>query len=123
VTIVKAKRRGRYIGANERKCDGEECENFVPQGWYKNRPAYLSCSAECWHRRFFRGNLLLKCDCGCGKDFRRRCKRKTVTNLVFFSWKHRGDYLRNKYLTENCGVFRGVLEEYTQDLLPYTIAT
>jgi integrase/recombinase XerC len=111
--IVKAKKGGgRYIGANERKCDCEDCENFVPEGWYRHRPTYFSCSANCWYRRFVKGNLVLKCDCGCGKDVLRPCKRKTTTGLVFASKKHQSNYLINKYLTERCGVFRDIADEY-----------
>jgi hypothetical protein len=58
VAIAKAKKGGRYINPNERKCHGEECEAFVPSGWYAHRPIYLSCSADCWHRRFVKGDLI-----------------------------------------------------------------
>jgi integrase/recombinase XerC len=110
--VVRAKKGGRYIGANERQCHGNECGNFVPEGWYRKRPTYLSCSAECWYRRFLKGNLIRKCACGCGKDVLRPCKRKSATGLVFLSARHQADYITNKYLAETCGVFRGIFDEY-----------
>ena len=84
----------------------------MPAGWYACRPTYLSCSAECWYGRFVKGNLVLKCGCGCGEDVLRPCKRKRPTELVFSSKEHLSNYLINKYLTERCGLFRGVAEGY-----------
>jgi integrase/recombinase XerC len=113
VAVVKAQKWGRYIGTNERKCDDEKCEKFVPEGWYRYRPPYLSCSAECWYRRFVKGNLVMQCGCGCGKDVLRPCKRKSrPTGLVFVSLQHQSNYIVSKYLTETCGVFRGILDTY-----------
>jgi integrase/recombinase XerC len=112
VAVVKAKPRARYIGATERRCDGEGCENFVPEGRYATRPPYLSCSAECWYRRFLKGNLVRQCGCGCGREVLRPCDRKTATGLVFASSKHQRSYLINKYLTDHCGKFRDTVDEY-----------
>jgi integrase/recombinase XerC len=112
IAVLRAKKGGRYIAANERKCDGEDCDNFVPEGWYRTHPTYLSCSAECWYRRFLKGNLLRKCACGCGKDVLRGCKKANVTRRVFFSQLHQVEYCKNKYLAETCGAFRDIFDEY-----------
>jgi integrase/recombinase XerC len=64
LAIVKRMMCGRYIGPNEHKCDGDTCDNFVPQGRYRAHPAYLSCSAECWYRRSIKGNLAYSGGCG-----------------------------------------------------------
>jgi site-specific recombinase XerD len=110
--VAMTKKHGRYIAANEHQCEGAGCDNFVPEGWYGDRPTYLSCSAECWYRRSLKGNLVRKCACGCGKNVSRPSKRKTVTGLIFFSIEHKGNYLRNKHLDESCGWFRVIVDEY-----------
>jgi site-specific recombinase XerD len=126
---VKAKRKSRYVGANEYRCDGEGCENFVPEGRYGTQPAYLSCSAECWYRRSLKGNMHLTCGCGCGQEFLRASQPETVCGLVFISKEHHGDYLREKHLTEHCGVFYGIATEFLEGYAslryrnPYTVRT
>ena len=112
VAEVKALKWGRYIGPNEHKCEGGDCDNFVPEGRYRSKPTYLTCSPECWYRRSVKGNLVLPCGCGCGGEVLRPCKRKTATGLVFVSTKHKSEYLTNKYLTECCGPFREIVDEY-----------
>jgi len=44
VAEVKAMKLGRYIGPREHACEGGDCDNFVPEGRYGFRPAYLTCS-------------------------------------------------------------------------------
>lgn len=112
VAEVKALKWGRYIEHGGHKCEGGDCDNFVPEGRYRSKPNYLTCSPECWHRRSVKGNLVLPCGCGCGGEVLRPCKRKTATGLVFVSMKHQGEYLINKYLTECCGPFREIVDEY-----------
>jgi integrase/recombinase XerC len=109
---VKTIQGGRYIGPKEHRCEGDNCSNFVPEGWYRMIPSYLSCSAACWFRRMAKGNIRMKCGCGCGQEFLRASKRRSISRLVFFSPQHQGDYVRNKYLTESCGAFREIVDEY-----------
>jgi site-specific recombinase XerD len=110
---------GRYLRHGEHKCDGGNCDNFVPEGQYGSRPAYLTCSYDCWHRRSAKGNLVLKCSCGCGQDFLRPYKRKTLTGLVFASKEHMSAHLIDKYLAEHCGSFRKVVDEYLNGFAAY----
>jgi integrase/recombinase XerC len=112
---VKKLPRGRYIRPNEHKCEGDACSNFVPEGRYSIIPAYLSCCAACWYRRRERGNIRVKCDCACDREFFRsaaRIKRANTGGLLFFSPQHQGHYIRNKYLADRCGVFREIVDEY-----------
>jgi integrase/recombinase XerC len=101
-----------YVEPNDRKCEAGECDKFIPEGSYEHRPSYLSCSAECWYRRMRKGNLVLVCACGCGKQVLRPCKRESVNGLVFFSRQHCGDYLSGKYVNESCGAFQEMFREY-----------
>jgi integrase/recombinase XerC len=109
---VKCFQHGRYIGRNEHQCEGGDCSNFVPEGHYSKKPVYLCCSAECWYRRNQRGSHRMKCGCGCGREFFRLSKRNNTNGLVFFSPRHQGDYVRNKNLTNSCGAFREIIDEY-----------
>jgi integrase/recombinase XerC len=36
--IVKTMKGGRYIGTGEHKCEGADCDNFVPEGRYRPQP-------------------------------------------------------------------------------------
>jgi len=110
---VKRLRNGRYIVTNEHKCEGPNCDRFVPEGRYLVG-VMLTCCAECWLRRGGRGSTRMKCGCGCGKELLRNSKRKNVSGMVFFSPQHRGSYVRNKHLTDSCGAFREVVEEYLE---------
>lgn len=103
---------GRYIRPNEHKCEGENCGHFVHEGRYTLKPRYLMCSPECWYARSVKGNLVLKCGCGCGEDVLRPSKRTTLTGLVFVSHKHSGRYFSEKHLNAYCGEFREIVDEY-----------
>ena len=104
--------RFRHIEANEYKCDGPNCENFVPEGFYNKQSSFYTCSAECWKRRVVLGYRLLTCGCGCGQDFIGRGTRKQIEGKYFLNMRHYGDYLHNKYVTETSGVFRDIVVEY-----------
>lgn len=52
------------------------------------------------------------CGCGCGTEFLRASKRPRKGGLVFLSNRHQGDFLINKLLTESCGYFRPIADEY-----------
>src|SRR5260370_32821372 len=112
VEAVQANKTGRYIGPNQYKCDGPQCENFVPTGLYSKIFRVLTCSSRCSNRREWKGTQRLTCGCGCGLDFLGKKKRNNVDGLVFISSQHRGTYIRNKYLRESCGVFLGLATEY-----------
>lgn len=110
--IVEKMKGGRYVHANEQKCQAGGCDNFVPAGWYANRPNYLSCSGQCCLRRSLRGNHARKCGCGCGQNVYRSAGKKKVLGLVFVSREHRSNHRRNRYLTANCGNFKDLALEY-----------
>lgn len=110
--VVKKMKGGRYVAPNEQRCEAGSCDNFVPEGWYANRPNYLSCSGKCCLRRSIRGNLCRQCGCGCGLNVYRSSAKKTASGLVFASPQHRGNYRRAQYLTECCGIFRDLVVEY-----------
>ncbi len=109
---VKESRCDRYIGLDQQKCERDGCTNFVPEGLYRSRPTYLTCSAECWHRRNSKGKPIRNCDCGCGQQVLRRCKRKSVTGQMFVSPKHHGNYQINKHLAQRCGLLLNIVDEY-----------
>lgn len=112
---VKKLQQARYIDQNERKCDRDECSNFVPEGRYRTNPAFLCCSADCWYAHTFKdGGERVTCDCGCGTEFTRKKKQNNPGGLVFLSPQHGGDYHRKKYLEESCGVFREIAYEYLE---------
>jgi integrase/recombinase XerC len=110
-TKVKKLPRGRYINANEYKCELTDCSNFVPEGRYYLR-SYLCCSAACWYRRHELGSMVLTCACGCGTEFTRRKKKRNDEGLVFLDVHHAGAYQREKLASERCGRFRGTFDEY-----------
>jgi len=111
-TAIREMTWGRYVGPNEHKCENLECDRFVPPGRYRSKPAFLSCSAACWYRRSSRGNIQMKCDCGCGKEFFRASRRPSATGLVFLSPQHQGDYFSRVYVEQNCGLFVEIVNEY-----------
>lgn len=112
VRKVKSLRWGRYIGPNDTKCQGRDCNNSIPEGRYGGRVVYFACCADCWKNRSAEGNILMKCGCGCGQEFLRPSRRATVSGLRFLSMKHRDDYIRMKHLNEASGAFRATIDEY-----------
>lgn len=110
---LKASKRGRYIGPNEHKCEGPDCNNFIPQGRYDRKADYLACCGQCWVRRRTKGNRLLKCGCGCDQEFLGRAERRPIDGRYFLSSRHFGVYLHNKYV-EGCGAFKEIIREYLE---------
>lgn len=108
---VKGSHNSRYVGESKCTCDGPGCENFLPAGFYDVRATYYGCCWECWVRRRTKGNRLLKCGC-CGKEFLGRAERKPIDGMYFMSARHYGNFKRRKYLTEMCGPFLGLADEY-----------
>jgi integrase/recombinase XerC len=111
--VIKNLKTGRYVGHNEHKCEGPGCDNFVPEALYDRHADFLTCCGECWIRRRTKGNNLLTCGC-CGQEFRGSVERKPKDGLYFLNSRHYGDYIHEKYLTENCGGFRSVADEYLE---------
>jgi integrase len=110
--VVKFSSTGRYIGPNEHRCEGPDCDNFVPAGRYDVRADYVTCCGECWIRRRTKGNRLLTCGCGCDEQFLGRAERRPIDGLYFMDSKHFGVYLHNKYLDKNCGALRPIADEF-----------
>jgi hypothetical protein len=109
VAAVKKLPFGDYISAQERQCDGFECNNFLPEGRYHRGSGKQYCSPECWLR--CHGREPAKCECGCDTWF--LCKIERIGDKpVFMSPRHAGAYYRNKRLAEACGSFKEVLDEY-----------
>ncbi len=109
--ITQRSKTGRYIGANEHKCEGPGCDNFVPATLYDRHADFLTCSTQCWLRRRTKGNQLMTCGC-CGEQFRGNSQRKPVGGLYFLSAEHYGRYLRRNYLDENLGALKAIVLEY-----------
>ncbi len=109
---LKAGKHGRYIGPNEHKCEGPNCDNFVPGGRYDRKADYLTCCGECWVRRRTKGNRILICACGCGQEFLGRAERKPINGLYFLSPEHYGNYLRKQYLVSSAGPFLPIVQEF-----------
>lgn len=105
---------GRYIGPNEHKCEGPDCNNFIPEGRYDRRADFLTCCGECWIRRRTKGNRLLMCGCGCGKEFRGKAERLPINGLYFFNSKHYGAYQQEQYLESCWGVFQEIFRNYLE---------
>ena len=110
--ILKASTTGMYIAESQRRCDGPQCENFIPSGLYSRTARILTCSPRCANRREWKGTHDLICDCGCGLHFLGTKKKNNVSGLVFISQQHRAHYITNKYESESCGAFIGLLAEY-----------
>ena len=110
--IVKAMKRGRYIGPNQEKCGRAACNNLLPEGRYMLRASKFLCSLECMMLCLTKGNQRLKCACGCGKDVIRRALWSSESGRAFFSLEHKKTYEFNQLLTEKCGVFHDLAVEY-----------
>jgi hypothetical protein len=99
-----------YIEAGNRRCDGEACANFVPEGRYSGG-SFRTCSAACYYACANAGQSARMCACGCGQEVRRITWRNS-DGPVFVSGKHSGSYRIDKHLSANIGVFRPILDEY-----------
>jgi integrase/recombinase XerC len=110
--VLKEGTGGLYVGPSEVKCEGPECDNYIPEGRYDRRADFLACCGECWVRRRTKGTRLLMCGCGCGQEFLGRAERRPTDGLYFLSSKHFGEYLHNKYLKERCGPFLDLVNQY-----------
>ncbi len=105
---------GFYIGPDERKCEGPDCNNFIPEGRYDSRADFYVCCGECWLRRRSKGNRLLTCGCGCNQQFLGRAERKPINGLYFLSSKHYGAYQKEQYLVSSTGVFLSIVREFLE---------
>lgn len=103
---------GLYIGPNERKCDGPDCTNFLPEGRYDLRATSHFCCGKCWFRRRLTGDTVYHCDCGCGEDFTGRRDHPVTNGLRFKSQKHYGAYLKDQHAKSSCGVFLPIVNEF-----------
>lgn len=110
--MSKAAKAYRFVGCGERKCESPVCGNFIPAGKYHVRVKFFSCSAKCWTLRKPKGSILMTCACGCGIQFLRASHRPSKSGLAFFSPRHMGDYVIEKYLQQSCGPFRSIADEY-----------
>ena|ERR1035441_3438159 len=81
--ILKATQKGIYIGPNEYKCNGPNCEHFIPFGFYKKRARFLTCSSRCAIRLKWKGTRRLTCGCGCGREFLGNNKKEQCVRSSF----------------------------------------
>lgn len=112
--ILKQSKRYQYIDANQRKCDGPDCDNFLPEGRYDLRADVLTCSGDCWLRRRSKGNRKLTCGCGCGQEFLGKAERRPTNGLYFMNARHYGDYQKEQHLIASCGPHLPVVKEYLE---------
>lgn len=118
-TACKAKaiaRKGglRYVEHQQVKCGAISCTNYVPEGLYAINPAVLTCSGACAKpplRATTVRRQTVQCRCGCGVELTRRVSEHNKEGY-FASSRCRDRYRIQRYLTENCGVFKELVEEY-----------
>ena len=104
----------RFIPGNSYRCEGPNCQNFVPEGFYDLRAGYYTCCGECWIRRRTKGNRLLTCGCGCNRQFLGRAERKPIDGKYFLSPRHYGDYQHKQYVIEMAGPYADLFNEYLE---------
>jgi integrase/recombinase XerC len=110
---VKLLKSGRFVDECSEYCHAPGCSKFVPQGRYTGKFRFIACSPDCYRRRQLDGSIRLTCGCGCGGQVRRASNgRKGRSGRVFLSREHRDEYRRNTFLSETCGVFLPIMEEY-----------
>ncbi|QNI30854.1 tyrosine-type recombinase/integrase [Alloacidobacterium dinghuense] len=116
--ILKQSKRYMYIEANRRKCEGPNCDNFIPEGRYDLRADFLTCSGECWLRRRSKGTRLLTCGCGCGQEFLGKAERRPTNGLYFLNSKHYGVYQREQHMIASCGPLLPIANKYFNGWAP-----
>lgn len=105
---IKQLKSGQWVESNSRKCDREECVEFVAEGHYAKHSS-LCCSSDCYSNRiYYDGGQKMTCRCGCGKEFSRKYK---ADKPAFSSNKCHARYKVEKNLA-SCGSFRPLVEEY-----------
>jgi integrase/recombinase XerC len=112
--IVKDTELWRYIAAGTYRCESPGCTNFIPEGQYYKKAAFLTCCGECWVSRQSKGNRLLMCGCGCGEEFLGRAKRKPIGGLYFKSQRHYGACRHKQNVIKASGVFHDLVTEYLE---------
>jgi integrase/recombinase XerC len=113
---LKGKPGVRYVEHQQIKCGAIGCTNYVPEGRYATRPGVLICSAKCARalpRVSGARRQVVNCRCGCGAELTRRLNPNNKEGY-FASSQCRDRYRIQQYLTENCGVFKDVVEEYLE---------
>jgi hypothetical protein len=102
---VKMLKNGRFVDPESEPCRASGCTSFLPGGRYEHKLVFVACSPGCYKRCLLEGRIRLTCGCECAREVSRAFNRNNKTGLVFFSQKHRGDYVKSKRLTETCGAF------------------
>jgi integrase/recombinase XerC len=113
---LKGKPGVRYVEHQQIKCGAIGCTNYVPEGRYATRPGVLICSAKCARalpRVSGARRQVVNCRCGCGAELTRRLNPNNKEGY-FASSQCRDRYRIQQYLTDNCGVFKDVVEEYLE---------
>lgn len=103
---------GLYVGPNERKCGDYDCKDFLPEGRYDARNAFLTCSAKCWLRRHGAGETTHRCDCGCGEEFIGRRRHGVIHGRRFKDNKHKGAFEKRQHAESVCGELLPIALEF-----------
>jgi integrase len=103
--------RAKYIPANTQRCSAEECENYLPEGWYWFRPTNLGCSPECWRRQHSAKGPQVPCGCGCGQIVARPASSISEDGMNFVNRAHLGEYNMQQTFGK-CGPFESIAKEY-----------
>lgn len=104
--------RMRYVRPQAETCSAANCRKHIPSGWYGRLPERLTCSSDCWLQIQLDSQPVVFCGCGCGERVERIFYRKNVGGLSYVSMDHYFAHLRATNLSEACGAFRAVVEEY-----------
>jgi integrase/recombinase XerC len=111
--VIATKGMLRYVEHQQVKCGAIGCTNYVPEGRYAPNPGVLTCSAVCAGAPLAASRQQVTCRCGCGVELTRRLSENNKEGY-FASYECHGRYRLQQNLTENCGVFRDLVEEYLE---------
>jgi len=104
----------RYVEQRQVKCGASGCTNYIPEGVYSLNPPVLTCSAMCAKTKLRATSSRMQqvlCRCGCGVMLTRRISDHNKEGY-FASGSCRDRYRIQRYINENCGVLKDLIEEY-----------
>jgi integrase/recombinase XerC len=102
--------RGSYIGPNQIRCVGPDCQNFIPEGRYNKAREFFYCSGECWKTGKLKGTRRRQCACGCGEWF---LGPYSDRSRRYVSKDHIRAHQWETYL-QSAGAFRSLAIEYLE---------
>jgi integrase/recombinase XerC len=103
----------RYVEHQQVKCGAIGCINYVPEGRYAANPGVLTCSPVCAGAPLPASRQQVKCRCGCGTELTRLVSDNNKEGY-FASYKCHGRYRLQQNLTDSCGTFKDLVEEYLE---------